>query len=120
MNTILFIIQKEFIQVFRNRMMLPIIFVVPLVQLIILVHAATFEMKNIKVSVIDLDMSSSSRKMISKFEGSPFFIIKRTSFSDKEAQQEMKKGNVDMILHIPYGFERRLVKENAAKDPDYH
>ena len=115
MNTILFIIQKEFIQVFRNRMMLPIIFVVPLIQLIILVHAATFEMKNIKVSVIDLDMSSSSRKMVSKFQGSPFFVVKHTSFSDKEAQNEMKKGNVDMILHIPYGFERRLVKENAAK-----
>ena len=115
MNTILFIIQKEFIQVFRNRMMLPIIFVVPLIQLIILVHATTFEMKNIKVSVIDLDISSSSRKMISKFEGSPFFIVSHTSFSDKEAQKEMKKGNVDMILHIPYGFERRLVKENTAK-----
>ncbi len=115
MNTILFIIQKEFIQVFRNRMMLPIIFVVPLVQLIILVHAATFEMKNIKVSVIDLDLSSTSRKLISKFEGSPFFLIKHTSFSDKESEQEMKKGNVDMILHIPYGFERRLVRENKAK-----
>ncbi len=115
MNTILFIIQKEFIQVFRNRMMLPIIFVVPLIQLIILVHAATFEMKNIKMSVVDLDMSSSSRKMISKFQGSPFFILNHTSFSDKEAQQEMKKGHVDMILHIPYGFERRLVKENMAK-----
>src|ERR1035437_5792405 len=115
MNTILFIIQKEFIQVFRNRMMMPMIFVVPFIQLIILVNAATFEMKNIKVSVIDMDMSSSSRKMVSKFQGSPFFIVKHTSFSDKEAQTEMKKGNVDMILHIPYGFERRLVKENKAK-----
>ena len=47
MRTVLFIIQKEFIQVFRNKTMLPIIFVVPLVQLIILVNAATFEMKNI-------------------------------------------------------------------------
>lgn len=60
MRTILFIVQKEFIQVFRNRMMLPIIFVVPLVQLIILVHAATFEMKNIKMAVVDFDLSSSS------------------------------------------------------------
>ena len=45
MRTILFIIQKEFIQVFRNKAMLPIIFVVPIVQLLILVNAATFEMK---------------------------------------------------------------------------
>jgi len=115
MRTIFFIIQKEFIQVFRNRMMMPVIFVLPLVQLLILVHAATFEMKNIKLSVIDLDMSSSSRKMISKFQGSPFFRICQTSFSDKEAEKEIRKGNVDMILHVPYGFERRLVKENQAK-----
>ena len=81
MRTILYIIQKEFIQVFRNRMMMPIIFVVPIVQLIIIVHAATFEMKNIKMSVVDLDMSYTSRQMISKFAGSPFFIIRHASFS---------------------------------------
>ncbi len=94
MRTIFFIIQKEFIQVFRNRMMLPIIFVVPLIQLIILVHAATFDMKNITMSVIDLDMSHSSRLLISKFEGSPFFKIRHTVFSLKEAEDEMSKGNI--------------------------
>ena len=92
MRTVLYLIQKEFIQVFRNRMMMPIIFVVPLVQLIILVHAATFEMKNIRMSVVDLDMSYSSRQMISKFQGSPFFIITHSSFSYKESENEMKKG----------------------------
>ncbi|MCX6244995.1 MAG: ABC transporter permease [Bacteroidetes bacterium] len=114
MRTVLFIIQKEFIQVFRNRMMMPIIFVVPIIQLLILVHAATFEMKNIRFAVIDLDMSTTSRKMVGKFQGSPFFLLAHTSFSDKEAETEMKKGTVDMILHIPYGFEKKLVKENAA------
>jgi ABC-2 type transport system permease protein len=115
MRTVLFIIQKEFIQVFRNRMMMPIIFVVPFVQLIILVHATTFEMKNIKMSVVDLDMSHSSRQMIGKFQGSPFFIIAHSSFSYKEAENEMKKGNVDVVLTIPPDFEKKLVKENKSK-----
>jgi len=115
MRTVLFIIQKEFIQIFRNRMMMPIIFVVPLIQLMIIVHAATFEMKNIRMSVVDLDMSYSSRQMISKFEGSPFFIIEHSSFSYKEAEDEMKKGKVEMILSIPPDFEKKLVKENKSK-----
>jgi ABC-2 type transport system permease protein len=115
MNTIVFIIQKEFIQVFRNRMMLPIIFVVPFIQLLILVHAATFEMKNIRVSVVDLDLSSASREMTSKFKGSPFFIVRNSFFSADQAQEEMKKGHVDMILEIPRGFEKNLIKENKAK-----
>ena len=95
--------------------MLPIIFVVPIVQLIILVHAATFEMKSIKMSVVDLDMSHTSRQMIGKFQGSPFFILRQSTFSYKEAEKEMKRGNVDVILAIPSGFEKKLVKENQAK-----
>ncbi|HTX87738.1 MAG TPA: ABC transporter permease [Bacteroidales bacterium] len=115
MRTVLFIVQKEFIQVFRNRMMLPIIFVVPLIQLIILVHAATFEMKHIRMAVVDLDLSSSSRLMTGKFMGSPFFKVNFSSFSYKEAENEMKKGNVDVILSFPYGFEKKLMTEKFSK-----
>ncbi|MDP4281772.1 MAG: ABC transporter permease [Bacteroidota bacterium] len=115
MRTVLRIVQKEFIQIFRNRMMLPIIFVVPLIQLLILVHAATFEMKEIKMAVVDLDLSGSSRGLLSKFQGSPFFIIEYSTFSMKEAEEQMKKGNVDIILQIPNGFDKNLVKENQGK-----
>jgi ABC-2 type transport system permease protein len=48
MRTIL-IIQKEFRQIFRNKAMLPIIFILPFVQLLILSNAASFEVKNIKL-----------------------------------------------------------------------
>jgi ABC-2 type transport system permease protein len=115
MRTILYIIQKEFLQVFRNKSMLPIIFVVPIVQLIVLVNAATFEMKHIRVSVVDLDLSGTSRKLVSKFQGSPFYQIQSTSFSYAEAEDEMKKGNIDMILQVPSGFEKKLMKESHAK-----
>ena len=115
MRTILYIIQKEFLQVFRNKSMLPIIFVVPIVQLIILVNAATYEMKHIRVSVVDLDLSGTSRKLVSKFQGSPFYQIQSTSFSYREAEDEMKRGNIDMILQVPAGFEKKLLKENQAK-----
>jgi ABC-2 type transport system permease protein len=115
MRTVFFIIQKEFIQVFRNKMMMPMIFAVPIIQLIILVHAATFEMKNIRMSVVDFDMSQSSRQMISKFQGSPFFKIVHTSYNYEAAGNEMKKGNVEVILNIPMGFEKNLVKDNKGK-----
>ena len=115
MRTILYIIQKEFLQVFRNKAMLPIIFVVPIVQLIILVNAATYEMKHIRVCVVDLDLSGSSRKLISKYSGSPFYQIHSSSFSYKVAEDEMKKGDVDMIIQIPAGFEKQALKDGKAK-----
>lgn len=95
--------------------MLPIIFVLPLIQLLILVNAATFEMKSIRVSVVDLDLSTSSRKLISKYEGSPFYKIVQTTFSYNEAMDLMQQSKVDVIIRIPDGFERQLVKENQGK-----
>jgi ABC-2 type transport system permease protein len=94
--------------------MLPIIFFVPFVQLIILVHAATFEMKNINMYVVDNDMSSTSRQLISKFEGSPFFKLKKTTFSVKEAEEALFTNDADIVLIINSGMEKSLVRENKA------
>ena len=111
----MFILQKEFTQIRRNRMMLPIIFVVPLVQLLILVNAANMEMKNIKICLVDDDLSSTSRLLTGKFSNSKFFDVKSNTFSIEEAIQQIEKGRVDMVLHIPSGFEKNLVRENKGK-----
>jgi ABC-2 type transport system permease protein len=113
MRTILFLLQKEFIQVFRNRFMLPIIFVVPLLQMVILVFAATLEMKNIEMVVVDRDLSDISRRMTAKFGGSPFFVIKGFSQSVDEAEDMLRANEADMVLHIPAGFSRDLHRENS-------
>ncbi len=75
MKTILYILQKEFRQVFRNRTMLPMIFGVPLIQMLILVFAATFDMKKIDMVVVDKDLSETSRELVAKFDAIPFFHI---------------------------------------------
>ena len=114
MRTILFIIQKEFKQIFRNKGMLPIIFVLPMIQLLILSNAASFEVKNIAFSYIDHDHSKASRELISKFAASDYFIIKDEFESKSIANTEIQKGTVDVILEIPNQFERKLQKENTT------
>ena len=114
MKTILFIIQKEFRQIFRNKGMLPVIFVLPLVQLLILSNAASFEIKNIKFSYIDNDHSVASRELVSKFEASKYFNIIESFDSKKEANLQMQTGKVDVILEIPNHFERDLITEKTT------
>jgi len=111
MKTILYIIQKEFKQIFRNKGMLPIIFVLPLLQLVILSNAATFEVKNIKFGYIDNDHTSTSRALVEKFNASTYFNILTDFPSEATASAAMLKGEVDVILEIPYYFERDLQKE---------
>ncbi|QKJ64310.1 ABC transporter permease [Flavobacterium sp. M31R6] len=114
MKTILFIIQKEFKQIFRNKGMLPIIFVLPLIQLLILSNAASFEIQNIKFSYIDHDHSAASRELISKFQASKSFLIVNQFNTKQEANLEMQKGNVDIILEIPTQFERNLITDKTT------
>ena len=94
--------------------MLPIIFVMPLMQLLILSNAASFEVKNIQFSYIDNDHSVASRALISKFQASSYFKIIESFDSKAEANQEMQKGKVDVILEIPNHFERNLIKEKKT------
>jgi len=115
MRTILYIIQKEFRQLKRNRQMLPIIFVMPMIQLLVLSFAATFEIKNTNLYIVDNDHSQLSRELTGKFRGSPFYTI--TGYSDdyKTAQQALELRKASQILIIPSHFERDLHEQDKAK-----
>jgi ABC-2 type transport system permease protein len=96
-------------------MMLPIMFVMPLVQLIILANAATMEMKHINFCVVDKDISPTSMQLTNKFKGSPFFVLKGASFSLKEAESELLRDRIDIIINIPAKFEQNIVRDGSAK-----
>jgi ABC-2 type transport system permease protein len=113
-KTIRFIIQKEFKQIFRDKGMLRLIIILPIIQLLILSNAATFDIKNIKFGYIDNDHSETSRTLISKFQSSSYFNIVNQFSSKKSADLEMQKGTVDVILEIPNQFEQNLVKQKSG------
>ncbi|HVB02293.1 MAG TPA: ABC transporter permease, partial [Chitinophagaceae bacterium] len=114
MKIILVMLRKEFLQIFRNRSMLPIIFVAPVIQLLILASAATYEIKNIAVIVVDQDQTGTSRLLVSKMKASGYFIMQGESTSDASAYRKLQDGQADIILEIPAHFERDLVKGGKA------
>ncbi|WP_273276620.1 ABC transporter permease [Maribacter polysiphoniae] len=114
MNIIRYIIQKEFRQIFRNKAMLPIIFIMPMIQLIILSNAATFEVKNIKFGYIDNDKTSFSRELVEKFNASTYFNVLSDYPTAKKAKSAMLNGEVDVVLEIPQHFSRDLIKEKKS------
>lgn len=114
MRVLLTLLKKEFKQIFRNRIMLPIIFVVPVVQMIILTYAASLEMKGINMAVVDQDFSQASRQLVSRFEGSPFFDIRMAGSIYPKALDELNGDRVDVILYMQKGFEEKLYNEQET------
>ncbi len=115
MRTLKFLLKKEFQQIFRNKLLLRIIFVMPVMQLIILPFSANFEMKNISMVVVDQDHSEYSRKLINKFTSSEYFQLAAAPNSYKEALKLVEEDKADLIIHIPFGFEVDLIKENKSE-----
>src|SRR5690606_21569004 len=101
-------------QIFRNKGMIPIIFILPLVQLVILSNAATYEIRNIAFGYVDNDRSSISRALIDKFEASRYFNVLYTFPNAKHGSSAMLKGDVDVVLEIPHHFERNLQKDRYS------
>ncbi|MEA2041177.1 MAG: ABC transporter permease [Bacteroidota bacterium] len=114
MKTIITLVRKELIQVFRNKTMLPIIFLLPVIELILLVYAANLNMKDINMVVCDYDKSSVSEKLSNKFSASPFFNVSRVG-DVKTARTMIESNDADVILVIPPKFAKALHKENQAK-----
>ena len=114
MRTVLFLVQKEFLQIFRNKTMLPLLLVMPVVQTLLLSYAANYEVKNLALAVVDHDLSPASRQLTAKFGASGYFQVKQFSLAAKDADRSMAADKVDLILEIPAHFERDLVRENKA------
>ncbi|MEO8413356.1 MAG: ABC transporter permease [Ginsengibacter sp.] len=115
MRVLLFLLQKEFRQIFRDTSILRIIFLMPVIQLMVLPWAADYEMKNINISVTDHDHSTYSRKLISKITASGYFILESYTSSYAQSLVPIEKDKADLILEIPRSFQKDLVEQNEAK-----
>ena len=114
MRLIGFLIEKELLQIFRNKGMLPIIFALPIIQLLILGNAATYEVTGSRVSLIDDDQSPASRLLVDRLIGSGYFsVVSRTS-NRTWADDDLDRGETDLILRVPINFGRDLAREGNA------
>ncbi len=108
MKRLMFLLRKELRQLSRNPFIIRAVIAVPLIQMLILVPAVTFEIKHIKLAVVDNDRSSSSRELISRLTGSSFFVLAATPSSVEEAESMLFSGDAGMALIIPGDFSQGL------------
>ncbi|MDR1645702.1 MAG: ABC transporter permease [Tannerellaceae bacterium] len=110
MRTLVYLLEKEFKQILRDRFLPKIIFIVPILQLLILPFAADFEMRNINLGIIDRDHSASSVRLREKVLSSGYFRLTDVFNRYDEGLASIEADESDMLLEIPAGFERLLMR----------
>jgi len=109
MKTIYHIIVKEFIQFRRDKRMMMLSFVAPVLQLIILGYAATTDVKDIPMVVYNQDKSTTSREYINRFSNSGYFVIEHEVNALADIDPLIENGKVWMALVIPSDFSNSLL-----------
>lgn len=115
MKNLKHILKKEFRLIFRDKTILRMMFIMPIVQLILIPLAADYEIKHLSISVIDHDHSTYSRRLIGKFTASNYFQLAGYNNAYHQAIEAVGENKTDLILTIPAYFEKTLIKENKAK-----
>ena len=108
------IIRKEFLELRQDPRLFGIVVVAPIIQLTLLGYAATTDVRNVPVVVVDQDGSSSSRALVSRFESSPTFeVIDRVATLDR-VDESLDAGKAWMVLNIPADYGNQIRAGRAA------
>ena len=114
MRALRVLLRKEFLQIFRDRTILGMLFLIPMVQLAVLSNAATFEVRSARVHLVDHDRTPTSRGLADRLAASGRFAIVESGRSMAEADEALLDRRVELIVVVPPSFERDLVRDRRA------
>ena len=114
MRNIIHIIRKEFLQLRQDKKMFGISFIAPVLQLIILGYAATFDVSNIPTVVCDFDNSPSSRELLRSFTSTGYFTIVGYFDKTSDIDNQLDDGHASIAIIIPRGFEKKIGAGQSA------
>jgi ABC-2 type transport system permease protein len=104
MTRILHLVRKEFLELRQDPRLFGIVILAPLLQLTMLGYAATTDVRNVPLVVVDQDRSAASRELVSRFEGSENFAVVGSLTSLDAVDGYLDRGDAWMALAIPASY----------------
>jgi ABC-2 type transport system permease protein len=114
MRRVLHLMRKELLELRQDPRLFGIVIVAPILQLTVLGYAATTDVKDVPVVVVDADRSVASRDLITRFEASDNFTIVGVVGSTDEIDAWLERGEAWMALAIPASYGERLARGDTA------
>ena len=108
MRSIIYMMWKEVLELRQDPRIFGIIFIAPILQLTILGYAATTDVTNVPVVIVDADRSAASQALISRFSAVRTFTIVDIVSSIDEVDPYLEGGDAWMALAIPPRYAENL------------
>lgn len=97
---LLALIRKEFIEIFRQKELLPLLFVAPLIQIVVLSHVVRTDIAHVPLAIEDRADDALSRGLIQKLRATPLFDLKTVSSKPLSAEELFRTNRAMALLTI--------------------
>jgi len=114
MKTIYHFVIKELLQVKRDKKMLAIIFMAPILQLIFLGYAANMDVDIVHTTIYDQDKTETSRNFIERLVETGYFQIDYNANSYEEITDLLNDGKTLVAIVIPKDFEKKINRRETT------
>lgn len=114
MKTIIQFIIKELLQFKRDKKMLAVVFMAPILQLILLGYGANMDVDIVHTTIFDQDKTVTSREYIRNLEESGYFSIDYYTSSYKEVTELINDGKTLVGIVIPKDFEKKINRRETV------
>jgi ABC-2 type transport system permease protein len=108
------LIWKEFLELRKSPQLLRIVLIAPVLQLCMLGYAATTDVRNVPIVVVDGDRSPDSRRLVEKFAASPYFHIVDELMTPAAIDGRLARGDAWLGLVVPAGFGQAVQRGDQA------
>lgn len=109
------LIVKEVLAVWRDPKSRMVLILPPLVQLFLFAYAATFDVENADLAVLNRDMSAESRELVARFTASDGFQAVRALERVDQIAPVIDRKQALAVLHIPPDFAARLKRGRPVR-----
>jgi ABC-2 type transport system permease protein len=113
-RSIMALVRKEFYQVRRDRVMLRMIFIMPMIQILMFGYVVSTDVKLIRVAIHDQDRSELAREYVRALTAGDYFVTRATDIGPLNADLGFKKSQYDAALIIPSDFSEKLGNSKPA------
>ena len=109
------LVRKEMQQTLRDRRMLGMLIIFPVIQLFLFGYAVGTDVKNIATAVLDEDRTATSRQLVEQFINSGYFVYQQSLHGSSQINKVMDTGSAQIVVHIPRGFTSALGRGQTAQ-----
>ena len=114
-NRIRLLIWKEFTQLKRDRSMLPILFLMPIIMLLMFGYVVGSDIKNVQLAVLDNDHSVQSQQVVDAFVSSSYFTVAAMPTNEAQLKQALDGGQAVVAIDIPKGLSDSVREHRSAQ-----